>query len=117
MPKTKTGVSVSSPQPCTCSKNDGWNGSPLYFERSHTDLKPGTWRLRVTGVAGPDKVPWESEFRTIQVIVPGAKQSRPGTTVLGNLLRSVVGAPDLNEAVTTADERTKRKVILDGEAF
>jgi hypothetical protein len=98
-------------------RTGGWNGRPAYCERSHTDLKPGTWRLRATGVTGRDKRPWESEPRTLQVVMPGASQARSDRSVLGTLLRSVTGAPAPVESPASPEDLAKRKVVLDGERF
>jgi hypothetical protein len=98
-------------------RTGGWNGRPAYCERTHTDLKPGTWRLRATGVTGRDKRPWESEPRTLQVVMPGASQARSDRSVLGTLLRSVTGAPAPVESPASPEDLAKRKVVLDGERF
>lgn len=95
---------------------NGWTGGPLHVQFAHGELKPGTWRLRVTGFAGKDKVPWESEPRTVQVVLPNAPAPRPGVPVWDTLVRRVTGTPE-PQAAMTPEMRAARKVILDGEGF
>jgi hypothetical protein len=106
---------VPVPLPGT-GRTAGWTGGPLYYERTHTDLKPGTWRLRATGVTGRDKRAWESEPRTLQIVLPGT-QARADRSVFGTLLRSVTGTPVPVESPASPEETAKRKVVLDGESF
>jgi hypothetical protein len=96
------------------AKSGGWNGSPLYVEVNHSDWKPGGWRIRVTGVAGPAKTAWESEPRTLRVTAAGS--SRPPRSVWSSLIRSVTGTPEPDEQ-RAADGKAKRIVELDGEAL
>jgi hypothetical protein len=107
-------VPVVLPAP---ARAGGWNGGPVYVELRHADLNPGTWRLRVTGTTGRGKPRWESEPRTVQVVVPGRAQARPERSVLGNLLRTIAGAPEMPEAAAPPGDAAKRKVVLDGEPF
>jgi hypothetical protein len=99
-------------------KGTVWNGSPLHVEVSQTELRPGTWRYKVSGVAGTDKRPWESEPRTLRVAISGPARARPQRSVWGGLLQAVTGMPDLTDEVVIAPEnKSKRTVELDGEAF
>jgi hypothetical protein len=95
------------------ARSGGWTGSPLYVELNHADWKPGAWRVRVTGVAGPSKTPWESEPRTLRVSLTGRPRPR---SMWSALIRSVAGTPEPDEPVAT-DGKAKRTVELDGEAF
>jgi hypothetical protein len=109
-------VAETKKQPLRLPSPD-WHGGPLYAEAVHTDLKPGTWRLRVTGVTGPEKAAWESEPRTLRVEVPGPARPRSNQSVLGTILRSVTGAPPVYDMPTSPDDKAKRTVALDGEPF
>jgi hypothetical protein len=101
------------------ARDEGWRGKPLLMELNHADLMPGTWRLRVIGVAGTDRQPWESEPRTLRVVVsdPARARQRPDGSLLGNLLRSVTRAAPAPAPVVMSEDRTKRTIVLDGEAF
>jgi hypothetical protein len=93
---------------------EGWTGGPRHVELNHVDLKPGTWRLRIEGIAGPDKRSWVSEPRTFRVEMSGST-ARPSRSVWSGLLRAVTGAPDPIDASMPPDPKVTRKVILDDE--
>jgi hypothetical protein len=94
---------------------DGWHGSPRHVELTHIDMKPGTIRMTVTGVAGPEKRPWTSEPRTLRVEMSGPASNRPQRSVLGGLLRTITGESDRPVPEMSPQDRARRKVILDGE--
>jgi hypothetical protein len=97
-------------------KKAGWTGGPLYMELRHTDLKPGTWRLRVQGVTGPERRPWETELRTLRVVVPSSQGKRTERSVWGGLLRTITGTPEpIDVNPPTPDNHTKRFIELDGD--
>jgi hypothetical protein len=97
--------------------NNGWNGGPMHVELIHTDLRTGNWRFRVTGVAGPDKRPWESEPRTLRVAVSGSSRPRAQRSVWSGILQAVTGNPDPLDEPVAPESKAKRTVELDGEAF
>ncbi len=99
------------------SRLAAWRGGPLYAELSHGALNPGTWRLRVTGVSGADKLPWESEPRTFRIGQAASARARQGGSVLGSLLRSAIGVPDPPQLMPGPEEKPRRTVTTDGEAF
>jgi hypothetical protein len=96
---------------------DGWRGGPRHVELTHVDLKPGTIRMTVTGVAGPDKLPWTTEPRTLRVEVPGSSRPQGDGSVLGGFLRSISRAPVMPVLETPRPDKAKRRVILDGDSF
>jgi hypothetical protein len=102
-------------------KDEGWRGIPLLTDISHQSLKPGKYRLRVQGVAGDEKLHWESELRTFEVVVPSApRQPAEDQSPLGNLIRSFTLVPKpvtIERGMVTPDNKAKRVIVLDGDAF
>jgi hypothetical protein len=102
--------------PASARSTMRWRGGLLYLEFSHADLRPGTWRLRVTGVSGPGKVPWESEPRTVDVIMKNVAPVQPEPSVFGSVLRTLTGSPPPPpRRVVMPDNHERRIVVLDGD--
>jgi hypothetical protein len=106
----------SVPLPATAAPAwaQGWApGGLLHAELSVADLKPGTWRLRVTGKAGPDKVPWSSEPRTFQIVVPGAPPPERERSVWAQLFMK--SRPEPPRPWPQPENPALRRIVLDGE--